>query len=137
MAVGNGIEGAGVEGGAGRSSAVAGRLGSVALASAGIAPASGGSGMSSSAGIRSTETTSSLGPVRKMVTPCVPRPATRMPSTGHADELAAVGHQHQAVAVSTGKEATSLPLRALIAMATMPLPPRPVTRYSKDEVRLP
>ena len=38
---------------------------------------------------------------------------------------------------STGNEATSAPLRSLTAMATTPLPPRPVTRYSNDEVRLP
>ena len=38
---------------------------------------------------------------------------------------------------STGNEATSLPLRLLTLIATMPLPPRPVVRYSQDEVRLP
>ena len=38
---------------------------------------------------------------------------------------------------STGKEATSVPFRSLTAIATMPLPPRPVMRYSYDDVRLP
>ncbi|MNL65139.1 hypothetical protein D3C87_1894310 [compost metagenome] len=38
---------------------------------------------------------------------------------------------------TAGKEATSLPLRSLTTMATMPLPPRPVTRYSNEDVRLP
>ena len=35
------------------------------------------------------------------------------------------------------QEATSLPLRGLTAIATMPLPPRPVRRYSNDDERLP
>ncbi len=45
---------------------------------------------------------------------------------------------------STGNDATrrpilgrNLPSRSRLSMATMPLPPRPVVRYSYEEVRLP
>jgi hypothetical protein len=41
-------------------------------------------------------------PYIEQVTPCVERPAMRMSSTG-ADELAAVGHQHDLVAVLDGE----------------------------------
>ncbi len=47
-----------------------------------------------------------------------------------ADELAGIGHSMIWSWFSTGKEAARRPLRSLTAMATMPLPPRPVTRYS-------
>ena len=39
--------------------------------------------------------------------------------------------------VSPGKDATTFPVFAVNAMATIPLPPRPVVRYSYEEVRLP
>ena len=38
---------------------------------------------------------------------------------------------------STGNAAATGPLRSFTAMAVMPLPPRPVSRYSNDDVRLP
>ena len=49
--------------------------------------------------MRSTDTTFSLSSVLKMRTPCVLRPAMRTSSTGHADQLAAVGDQHDLVAL--------------------------------------
>ena len=49
--------------------------------------------------MRSTETTFSSSAVSNTVTPCVARPAMRMPATGHADQLAAIGDQHDLVAL--------------------------------------
>ena len=52
---------------------------------------------SPSSPIRSTETTRSSSAVSNTITPCVERPAMRMPFDRAADELAAVGHQHDLV----------------------------------------
>src|SRR5579864_4485412 len=86
---------------------------------------------------RSTATTRSSAEVLKTITPCVDRPAILMPETGTRMSCPPSVTSMISSLSSTGNEATSEPLRSLTAMATIPLPPRPVTRYSKDELRLP
>ena len=49
--------------------------------------------------MRSTETTCSSSAVSNTITPCVARPGDADARDRHADELAAVGHQHDLVAV--------------------------------------
>ena len=71
-----------------------------------------------------------LASVRKTRTPCVLRPATRTSSTGQRMSWPPPVTSMIWSLSSTGKEATSGPLRSLTTMATMPLPPRPLTRYS-------
>ena len=62
----------------------------------------------------------------------------RMPDDWSADQLALVGDQHDLVAFLDRERADQPPgLASVTFMATMPLPPRPVVRYSKDEERLP
>jgi len=105
-------------------------------------PATVGAGEGSSSGpssspTRSTETTCSPGAVLMTMTPWVERPALRMPCTGQRINWPPSVTSMIWSLSSTGKEATSGPLRSLTAMATMPLPPRLVMRYSYDEVRLP
>ncbi len=91
----------------------------------------------SSSVTRSTETTFSSSAVSKTMTPWLPRPTMRMPLTGQRISCPPSVTSMIWSASSTGKEAISGPLRPFTAMATMPLPPRRVVRYSKDEVRLP
>ena len=80
---------------------------------------------------RSTETTRSSSAVSNTITPCVERPAMRMPSTRRADQLAAVGDQHDLVArPRPGTRRPARPVLPVTDIATMPLPPRPVVRYS-------
>ncbi len=85
----------------------------------------------------STETTCSSSAVSNTITPWVERPAMRMSSTGQRINWPFIGHQHDLIAVLDRNDATSLPLRLLTDIATMPFPPRPVVRYSNDELRLP
>ena len=85
----------------------------------------------------STDTTSSSSAVLNTVTPWVERPTMRMPPTGQRINWPLLVTSMIWSSSSTGNEATSLPLRPFTAMATMPLPPRPVVRYSNDDERLP
>ena len=71
------------------------------------------------------------------MTPWVERPAIRMPSTGQRINWPLSVTSMIWSLSSTGNDATSLPLRPLTDIATMPLPPRPVVRYSNDDERLP
>src|SRR6266481_6939276 len=87
--------------------------------------------------ICSTDTTCSSSAVSNTMTPWVERPAIRMPSTGQRINWPLSVTSMIWSESSTGNDATSLPLRLLTDIATMPLPPRPVVRYSYDEVRLP
>ena len=87
--------------------------------------------------MRSTETTCSSSAVSNTITPWVDRPAMRMPVTGTRISCPPSVTSMSSSLSSTGNEATSEPLRALTAMAAMPLPPRPATRYSNEELRLP
>ncbi len=80
--------------------------------------------------MRSTETTFSSASVLKMRTPCVLRPAMR--TSSHRQRISCPPSVTSMIwsESSTGNEATRLPLRSLTTMATMPLPPRPLVRYS-------
>src|SRR6185312_2711267 len=87
---------------------------------------------------RSTETTRSSSAVLSTITPCVERPAMRIPATGVRISLPWSVTIMIWSASSTGKDATSRPvlpriffepfLPSRIDMATMPLPPRLVMR---------
>src|SRR5262249_42784268 len=79
--------------------------------------------------MRSTETTRSSSAVSNTITPWVERPAMRMPSTRVRISWPALVTSISWSSSSTGNEATSLPVFGVIAIATMPLPPRPVVRY--------
>ena len=79
---------------------------------------------------RSTDATFSPSPVENTITPCVERPAMRMPSTGQRISWPPSVTSMIWSVSSTGNDATSRPFFSVIAMATMPLPPRPVVRYS-------
>ena len=64
------------------------------------------------------------------------RPAILM-SPPWSDELGLIGDSIKLLAVLAGKLATKQPLRSDVSMMVMPWPPRPVWRYSKEDVRLP
>src|ERR1700736_4300577 len=87
--------------------------------------------------ICSTDTTCSSSAVSNTMTPWVERPAIRMPSTGQRISCPLSVTSMIWSLSSTGNDATSLPLRPFTDIATMPLPPRPVVRYSNDDERLP
>src|SRR6185437_8094602 len=86
---------------------------------------------------RSTETTCSFSAVENTMTPCVERPAMRMPLTGQRINCPPSVTSMIWSASSIGNEATMRPVLGVSDIATIPLPPRPVVRYSKDEERLP
>ncbi len=80
----------------------------------------------SSSLMRSTETTRSPSAVSNTITPWVERPAMRMPLTGQRMSLTAVGDQHDLVSLLNREGGDEFAdSSAVIAMAVMPLPPRP------------
>src|SRR5262245_17638757 len=87
--------------------------------------------------IRSTETTRSASAVSNTITPWVERPAMRIPSTRVRMSWPPSVTSMSWSWSSTGNEAITRPVVLVSAMATIPLPPRPVVRYSYDEERLP
>src|SRR5262245_10390576 len=95
------------------------------------------SSSSPSSDSRSTETTRSSSAVLSTITPCVERPAIRMPDTVVRISLPASVTSITWSASSTGKEPTMRPVFFVSDMATIPLPPRPVVRYSYEDDRLP
>ena len=51
-------------------------------------------------------------------------PERRDAVDGHADELAAVGDEHEVVVVGDEAQPTTLPLRSVVLMVMTPMPPR-------------
>jgi len=74
---------------------------------------------------------------RRDVGAWVERPAILIPATGTRISCPPSVTSMISSLSSTGNEATSAPLRSLTAIAATPFPPRPATRYSYDELRLP
>src|SRR3984885_313054 len=92
---------------------------------------------SASSPMCSTDTTCSSSAVSNTMTPWVERPAIRIPATGQRISWPLSVTSMIWSESSTGNDATSLPLRPFTDIATIPLPPRPVVRYSNDDERLP
>src|SRR4051812_2988779 len=87
--------------------------------------------------MRSTDTTFSPSSTRKTVTPWAARPWMEMPDTATRMVWPASEISIRSSLSSTGKEPITALFFLPMPMATMPEPPRPVTRYSYELLRLP
>ncbi len=72
-----------------------------------------------------------------MVTPALARPTERMPSTAVRTTWPFSVISMTSSPGLTARLATTGPLRSAVSMLITPLPPRPVSRYSANGVRLP
>ena len=83
------------------------------------------------------ETNDSSSEIRIRVTPCALRPVCAICPTGVRTSVPASEISTISSASVTANACTSSPLRAVVLMAIMPLPPRPLTGKSETGVRLP
>src|SRR5471030_2748506 len=97
----------------------------------------GGHSPSPTSAMGSTDTTRSPSSTRNTVTPWAARPWMEMPETATRMVWPESEISIRSSLSSTGKEPITALFFLPMPMATMPEPPRPVTRYSYELLRLP